>query len=239
MTDEYVDGVESSENLYSGGAETDIEVAEVPSWLQLGVIVSDGSGSMRLNLPDLDESLEGMPSKTKAEAAASATRAFLDRMNAGGKKQQFTLGWIAFSDRATIKHAPMAVDELRSKGSFDPTAGGSGGTQIWAGLEAAAEMVAKWQASPRYPDTPMTAVVVLLTDGEDGNPARTLEAAEKLKTLPHTRLCGCFFATKGTPSKGAEFLRRIVSEPESENFTLVYDAEALRNFFHASITAVD
>jgi len=239
MTDERVAPLDDSEDLGRSDDAFMPEVDEVPGWLQLGVIVSDGSGSMLLELEEPDESLADLVT-TKAAAANSATLGFLDRMEAGRKKQQFSLAWVSFNDRVTDQQPPTDVDRLRSAagGNFDPTKQGSGGTRIWTGLEAAANMVEQWQASPKYEGIPMSAVIVLMTDGEDADTAKTIEVANRIKELPNTRLAACFFATKGQPSRGAEFLRRIVTQPEGQHFKQVYDAEALRDFFHASVTAV-
>src|SRR5262249_33495937 len=149
----------------------------------------------------------------------------LDRMEGSRKVHQFSLGWVSFSDAVTETVKPASVEELRSRADFDPTRLGAGGTQICKGLEAAAEMVEDWQRAPRYPGVPMSAVVVLMTDGEDRDPQQTRQAAERIKALPHTRLAACFFATKGAPATGADLLRDIVSPPEGQNFKQVYDGE--------------
>ena len=212
-------------------------IQAVPAWLQLGVIVSDGSLSMTEELPQADESL-GVRSQTKAEATDAATSHFLDRMQASDNKRQFSLAWISFNSVVTDTEGPTEVDTLSKRTSFDPTANGTGGTSIGSALEAAAGLVEAWRAKPRYEGVPMSAVVVLMTDGEDGDVQRTIKAAQRVIQLPNTRLAACFFATKGRPSPGADFLRQIVSPPVGQNFKQVYDGEALRDFFHASVSAV-
>lgn len=239
MPDEYLENdLRAPETSLSDDEPELPAVAVVPSWLQLGVIVSDGSGSMLSPLPEPDNSIEGDASITKAAAANRATANLLDRMAGSRKKAQFNLGWVSFNDKATDAREPSDAKTLRGTGSFDPTAKGPGGTRIWTGLEAAEDMVTKWFAAPEYEDIPMSAVVVLMTDGEDGDPTKTRAVAERIKSLPNTRLAACFFATRGQTSQGADFLRGIVTPPEEQYFRQVYDAEALRDFFEASVTAV-
>jgi hypothetical protein len=217
-----------------GTTEEIRDVAEAPAWLQLGIIVSDGSSSMTLPVGAEGEEIPGLAPETKAAAANRATLGFLDRMQAGRKKANFSLGWISFNDSVTDTIGPMSADHLRDVGAFDPTAKRTGGTQIWTGLDAAARMIEDWRANPPYSDLPMSAVVVLLTDGEDGGQAKTVEVANRLKGMPNTVLAGCFFATKGGSMNGADFLQRIVTSPR--HYKNVYTAEDLRDFFHASVT---
>src|SRR5205814_2090383 len=86
------------------GEEEIGEVAEAPTWLQLGIIVSDGSPSMTLHVgTDEKEEVPGLDPETKAAAANRATLGFLDRMQAGRKKANFSLGWVSFNDGVTDK----------------------------------------------------------------------------------------------------------------------------------------
>lgn len=45
-----------------------------------------------------------------------------------------------------------------------------------------------------------------------------------------------FFATKGRPSSGPDFLKTICTDPV-RFYRTVYDAQTLRKFFEASMTA--
>lgn len=207
------------------------------AWRQLGVIVSDGSGSMTDLLAEEDDSLEGvqLPARTKAAAADMATRELLNRMQKSRKEPQFEFAFVSFHDRVSDTRPAQTVGALLSTGGFDPTAKGSGGTHIWTGLEASVKIVEDWLRGGDD-DVPKSAVVMVMSDGVCADPNKTLEVANRLKALPNTDLAACFFATKGQASSGARLLQGIVSDPQL--YETVFDAEQLRKFFLASMTAV-
>lgn len=217
---------------------TDSPLTEVPfappAWRQLGVLVNDGSESMTWDLDEPDASLEGMPARTKAAAVDVAVRELLNRMKTGRKATNFSFSFITFNDKVTEERPPQELLSISTTASYDPTANGTGGTAIATGLDAAGRIVEDFMRGDDGLDVPSSAVVVVLSDGEDGDQGRTMAVAQRLRELPNTVVAACLFATKGGSSSGARLLQGIVSEPRL--YQTVYSAEQLREFFHASIT---
>lgn len=216
-----------------------VDLQDVPisarAWNQVGIFVGDGSQSMTLPFAEEDESLgDLLPSRTKAAAVDTATREVLNRLKASRKAANFSIGFVYFNSAVTDERAPVDVLSIATTDSFDPTAKGIGGTRIHIGLDAAARMIESYMHAEAAGDVPISAVVIVLSDGEDAEPERTIDAARRLKDLPNTDLAACLFATKGQPAKGGALLQSIASSPAL--YQTVYSAEQLRDFFHASIT---
>lgn len=205
-----------------------------PSWRQLAVLVNDGSLSMTWDFQEPDDSLEGvLPVRTKAAAVEGAIKDLLNRMKSGHKAANFSFAFVNFNERVTEERAPRDLIDISTTDSFDPTAQGTGGTLIHTGLEAAGRIVEDFLAQPS--DLPLSAVVVVMSDGEAADPEETLAMGERIKALPNTQIAACLFATKGKPAKGAQLLQALASEPRL--YQTIYDAEQLRAFFHASVTS--
>lgn len=205
-----------------------------PSWTQLAVIVADGSGSMTEDLKEPDASLDGIvPVRSKAVAVDVAMRELINRLASGSRAANFHLGYVAFNDGVSEERAPRELLSVVASESFDPTAAGTGGTEISTGIDAAAEMVHAFQEQATD-GVPISAVVLVLSDGEDHHPERTMEAAARLKEISNASLAACLFSTKNAEPKGAQLLQAIVSEPRL--YQTVFTAQQLRDFFHASIT---
>lgn len=223
--------------MYEAESNPEPEVPDPISWVQLAVMVNDGSGSMTLEFAEPDGSLEGVaPSRTKAAAVESALREFLNRMKDSAKARNFCFSFVSFNDNVTDRRPPRGLDEISTGESFDPTANGIGGTAIHRGLDAAGEIVTQFMQEAKAREVPASAVVVLMSDGEErDDPAKTADSAERLKGLLNTELAACLFATKDQPAEGGRLLEAIVSEPQL--YQRVYNTEQLRSFFHASITA--
>lgn len=216
-----------------------LDLDEIPissrAWNQLGIFVGDGSQSMTLPFAEEDDSLTGLlPVRTKAAAVESATKDVLNLLKASRKAANFTMGFVYFNSAVTDERPPKDVVDIATTDSYDPTARGIGGTRIHAGLEAATRMIEAYVQSVGHGEVPVSAVVIVLSDGEDGAPDQTIAAADRLKAMPNTELAACLFATKGQPAKGGELLQAIASA--SHLYQTVYNAQQLRNFFHASVT---
>jgi uncharacterized protein YegL len=205
-----------------------------PTWRQLGVLVLDGSGSMGSPAAGDARSEVQLPTRSKAAAVDAAVRKLLSRLHASGRAANFVLAFVAFSDRVTDERPARDILDIPATDSFDPMSKGTGGTAIHVGLEAAQRIVEQFFRDETESGLPVSACVVVLSDGETGAPMSTIDAANRLKELPNTSLAACFFATKGQTSQRADLLESLVSEPRL--YQDVYDAEALRKFFHASLT---
>lgn len=213
------------------------EFDAAPEWFQLAVMVNDGSGSMTLEFAEPDTSLEGYGTvRTKAAAVEGALRRLIVDVRNGHSPQNYHFSFISFNDRVTDRRPPRPLGEVSDSDSYDPTAHGTGGTAIHSGLEGAADIVDAYLQFAAKSELPVSAVVVLMSDGEErDDPARTAAAAERVRGLPNTTLAACLFGTKGQPSVGKALLESIVSSPEL--FQQVYSAEELRRFFRKSVTA--
>lgn len=205
------------------------------SWKQTGILVGDGSGSMTLPLAEEDDSA-GLPARTKGAAVDAAVKGFFAQMETSSVRSNFAFGSVAFDDKTTNEEAPEPLAEIDHLGrSFDPTTHSvTGGTSIYAGLEAAYQMSREWlDAQPGR--LPVTAVIAVLTDGECSNPQRTMEVAERIKREePRVSIAAGMFATKGSGTPGAPLLQAIATEPRL--YAVVYSADQLRAWFHASLT---
>jgi len=205
------------------------------TWNQVGIFVGDGSQSMTLPFAEPDNPLaDFLPTRTKAAAVETATREVINLLKVSRKAANFTLGFIYFHSDVTEERPPQDVLKIATADSFDPTAKGTGGTRIHTGLDAAVRMIETYMRSQEHGDVPVSAVVVILSDGEDGQPEKTIAAAQRLKALPNTDVAACLFATKGEPAAGGELLQALASSPRL--YQTVYSTQQLRDFFHASVT---
>jgi uncharacterized protein YegL len=207
-----------------------------PAFVQLAVMVNDGSGSMQLAFAAPDASLEGFaPASTKAAAVDAATRDLLARMKASASAANFWFSFVSFNDTVTDRRPPERLLQISTDRSYDPTAHGVGGTAIHSGLAAAASIVEEFMSQQATEETLASAVVVVMSDGEErDDPVKTAEAATRLREMANTQVAACLFATDGQASHGEPLLESIVSEPRL--YQRVYNTEQLRAFFHASVT---
>jgi len=216
---------------------TAIELPEgmvAPATREQGIVaVLDGSASMLDTVHETGETFAGMSPRTKAAAATVACNGVLSRLQASQRKAAFSLGYVAFNDYVAVQRPIVPLLNVPDTDDFDPTANGTGGTCIWAGLEQGYDQIVNWRQA-RSGTLHVSNVVLLMSDGMCSDPARTVAAAAKLKEIPDTTLAACFFKSVGDPSDGARLLQSIVSKPDL--FREVHDAEQLRNFFLASIT---
>lgn len=194
---------------------------------QLGIFVIDGSSSMTEKIN---------ASITKAQATNKATREVLTRFKAGRKQDFFSFAVVTFDDRAQTKLGATAAAQVDDNASYDPLQGHGGGTFIGGGLEEAGKIANGFLASAR-PDIPTSAVIVVLSDGACGNPTRTKQIADQIKQNKKITICAAYFGVKGQSGSGVlETLEEIASDPVIGCKT-VYDAETLRAFFIASVSA--
>lgn len=208
------------------------------TWYQLGVLVIDGSGSMTLPYAgDEEASLAGGAVRTKAEAAEEALKMFVDRMIHSRNAPNFGLSFVFFNDAVTHEREPTKVEDLDENAPYNPTAYGTGGTAIHSGLDAAVAMIERFMRDGAALEIPLSAVVVLMSDGEEQHdPAKVRAAAERIKALPKTDLTSCLFATKGQPAVGEPLLQEVASGPDF--YQRAYSTEQLRKFFEDSLFTV-
>jgi uncharacterized protein YegL len=208
------------------------------AWYQLGVLVIDGSASMtEMYGEDHEVTLAGGAARTKAEATDDATRKFVDRMRGGRNAPNFGLAVVYFNDNVTHERQPMKMLDLDPAASYNPTTYGTGGTAIHTGLDAAARIIERFRQEGAALEVPLSQVVVVMSDGEDNrDPAAAQAAANRIKALPETKLCSCLFATRGGGAPGEPLLQGMATGLQF--YQRIYDTEALRKFFEASVTTV-
>lgn len=200
------------------------------TWIQLGVLVNDGSGSMTETYVDPEGG-----QMTKAEAVDEAVTGLVERLQTSRMASNFRISVVAFNEVVTDHMAARPVKDVPLSASYNPTDHGIGGTAIHRGLDAAHQIVSQFFAAEQVREVPVSAVVVLLSDGEErDDPDKTKAAAARLKELPNTHLAASLFSTGGA-SEGEALLEEIVSEPRF--YKRVHGREELRKFFTASVTA--
>jgi curved DNA-binding protein CbpA len=194
---------------------------------QLGIFVLDGSGSM------LFESPKG---GTKGGVVNTAIRDVFARFQISDRRDNFLFALVSF-DTAAKEILPVTLaSSTDSHSSYDPTVGHGGGTFVGAGLKEA-QRIAETFLAQADPAIPASVVIIALTDGECGNPSRTLEIATKVKENSKITLCATHFATKGQSNPAAQDLLRQIVSDSSTGYLTTYDAESIRKFFEASVTA--
>lgn len=206
---------------------------EVPrQFSQLGVIVADGSGSMK-------EPAAG--NITKAQATNNAIRELFTRFKVSRVAKNFTFAVVTFDDKAKIRLPPTQVGpELDDNGDYDPTQGHGDGTCIYRALEEAERLVNEFLRNAPEGGVPHSAVILVMSDGLCSDPARTRQVADRIKNGPFAAkvtICTTLFATIGNPDPaGEQLLRELASDPVM-GYKTVYDGETLRGFFERSISA--
>lgn len=208
------------------------------AWYQLGVMVIDGSGSMALPYAgDEEVGLGGGGVRSKAEATEDALKTFVVRMQQSHNAPNFGLSFVFFNDEVTHERKPVVVPELDPNSRYDSTAYGVGGTAIHSGLDAATLIIEAFMREGAALEIPLSAVVVLMSDGEErDDPVKVAAAANRIKALPKTKMTSCLFATQGQPAVGETLLQEVASAPEF--YQRAYSTEQLRKFFEASLTTV-
>lgn len=197
---------------------------------QLAITVLDGSGSMT-------EAAAG--NIAKADAANGAIRDMLTRFKAGSAIANFTFAVITFDDESHVRLAPTEGPLVDDNADYNPLHGHGGGTRIHAALEAAEQMIGSFLAAAPANGVYHSAVVLLMSDGECADPARTRQVAERLKQRFDGRLtiAATLFATIGKRDAAGEALLREVATDPVRFYKTVYDGETLRGFFEASASA--
>lgn len=197
---------------------------------QLGVRVGDGSVSM-------SSPAERAGAGSKASEVNLATRELLTRLKASRRRQNFSFAFVDFNDSVSHWTDATPIATIDDNGDFDPTSHGTGGTFVGAGLLKAEEIAERFLGQSS--DVQSDVVLLVLTDGECSDPQRTEEIARKIKQNPKITIACAFFATLGqAASAGPDLLKRICTDA-SRHYKTVYNAEALRDFFLASMTAAN
>ncbi len=208
-----------------------INVTPAPTFNQLGILVLDGSGSM--NEPISDEN-------TKAQAVNKAVREIFGRLRRSTKAKNFSLSVVTFDQNAQLHTPVTAATDVDENGNYDPTQNHGGATNIATGLLEAKRVAGEFlRSAPR--GVPTTVVIVLMSDGRDGDggvgdPAETLRIAEDIKRNQAITICSTYFAGEGARIPQEEENLKLLASNSASNYKPAYDLESLRNFFFGSLS---
>lgn len=215
-------------NMRERGRTVDVGVVVAPqTFSQLGILVLDGSGSMA-------EPSAGKISK--AQAVNGAVREMLTRFSVSRHKRNFSFAVVTFDESATVHTRVTAAADIDDNADYDPIRDHGGGTNIGAGLRQAQRIAEDFlRTAPQ--DIPSSVVIIVMSDGADGNAPETMRVAEEVKRNPAVTICTTFFAEVGSPNPEAQDHLRAMASYPATGFKTVYDAETLRKFFIASVSA--
>lgn len=195
---------------------------------QLGILVLDGSGSMEDPAPG---------NVTIAKAVEGGLMEMFNRFNVSKKKQNFSFACIKFDNTPTVTLEPIAFDfNTLMNTNFDPLEGKGGQTYTNLALEQAKEMAEKFLQNPPEPGIPHRVLILLMSDGNSHAPEKTIEVSTEIKKNVDIEIACAYFGTVGNNDPDAQKLLKEVASSATK-FTTVYDGEALRNFFVASLSA--
>lgn len=195
---------------------------------QLGILVLDGSGSMEGPAPG---------NVTIAKAVEGGLMEMFNRFNVSKKKQNFSFACIKFDNTPTVTLEPIAFDfNTLMNTNFDPLEGKGGQTYTNLALEQAKEMAEKFLQNPPEPGIPHRVLILLMSDGNSHAPEKTIEVSAEIKKNVDIEIACAYFGTVGNNDPDAQKLLKEVASSATK-FTTVYDGEALRNFFVASLSA--
>jgi hypothetical protein len=207
-----------------------MNVAIVPagrSFSQLGILVLDGSASMA-------EEADGRISK--AQMVNVAVREMLTRFRRSPYRQNFFFAVVGCGDQASV-HTPVTPAEQMDDGAdYNPTRHHGGRTDIGAGLREA-QRIARQFLHGAPGDLVSSVVIVVVSGGVDGNPARTLRIAREIWRDPSITICTTYLAAPGDADREtADRLRALASDPAT-GFQTISGPDALREFFIACVAS--
>ncbi len=173
---------------------------------------------------------------SKAQAVSAAVREMLTRMSVSRHMRNFYFAVITFDGQARV-HTPVTpVADVDDNADYDPMRGHGGGTNIGAGLREA-QQIAEGFLRTAPDDLPASVVIVVLSDGLDFDPTGSMRLADEIRNNPRITICSTYFAEVGALEPAAQdHLRALASNP-GIGFKTIYDAETLRKFFLASVSA--
>ena len=198
---------------------------------QLGILVLDGSGSM---------SEQTAQHISKADAVTQAVNDLFSRCKQSRNKNNFSFAIVNYDHRSIVKMQPTPVKDVDDHGDYNPMEGLGGATYISKGLEDAEKIAKDFLSQSQEGGLARSVVIVIMTDGVDMTEAETISVANRLKKMSKVFVSGCFFETLGADSKDmqkcADYVKKLCTD--ETKFSMVSTAEALRNFFEASMSNV-
>ena len=198
---------------------------------QLGILVLDGSGSM---------SEQTALHISKADAVTQAVNELFSRCKQSRNRNNFSFAIVNYDHRSIVKMKPTPVKDVDDHGDYNPMDGLGGATYISKGLEDAENIAKEFLSQSQDGGLKRSVVIVVMTNGVDMTEAETTSVANRLKKMNNVFVSGCFFETLGADSKDmhkcADYVKTLCTD--ETKFSMVSTADALRNFFEASMSNV-
>ena len=198
---------------------------------QLGILVLDGSGSMN------EQTAQHI---SKADAVTQAVNDLFSRCKVSRNKNNFSFAIVNYDHRSIVKMKPTPVKDVDNHIDYSPMDGLGGATYISKGLEDAEKIAKDFLSKSQDGGLARSVVIVIMTDGVDMTEAETISVANRLKKMNHVFVSGCFFETLGADAKDmqkcADYVKTLCTD--ETKFSMVSTAEALRNFFEASMSNI-
>lgn len=240
-------GFRSGDDIYiqdNGARETVTEPAyedigdmpDIQSFHQLGILVLDGSGSMKQ---------EGAGKLSLANHVNRGTREFIDKFKGSSQAVNMSLAVITFDDNAILHTVPTPLKTIDSLADYTPTNGHGGNTNIGKALEMAEELALQHFTGPDNGNIPCLASIIVMSDGLCQAAQHTRNVADRIKKNSFhqqgfLKICTSFFQnTQIAPAKGEsakKLLQEIASTPQLHTVSSDYDQ--LRAFFIGSMSAI-
>jgi len=207
------------------------KVTQPRTFHQLGILVLDGSGSMKEGQSSVKISL--------AQSVSNAVRNTFSRFKESAYVNNFSFAVVYYDDAAKVEVDITDAKQLNDNRAYDPTTGMGGTTSIAAGLKEAKILSDKFLAVQTEGSIKRSVVVVVLSDGLDMTQSETASIANTLKSNPSITITSVFFETLGgnpdEMQEAAKFLKGLCSDP-IDGFTKTSDPEKIRTFFIASVS---
>ena len=200
------------------------------AYKQLGVLLLDGSGSMKMNTPELI---------TKAEAVSKSVSEFFEKMKQSTISNHFCFAIVNFAKTSQRMLDITETDKLDTNAKYNPVIDETGiETYLYTGLEEAEKIIKPFMEAKD--DCIRSVVLVIMTDGMDMDMDKAKTTMRQLKETYGDKLTvtASFFNTMGLreneKKKIMDFLGELVTDPSK--CRKITSGEELRTFFIASMT---
>jgi len=203
------------------------EVTESKTFHQLGILILDGSGSMKAE-GDLKTSL--------AENVNLAVKEFFTYFKGSSIVNNFSIAVITFDDKAILQTPLTPLADIDDFGDFNPLNNHGGGTNMGSALELAEKVASDHLNSPEAQSVPHDVKFIVMSDGLCQHPDDTRRIAQKIKEHSKVTICSALFIQRGSSNDPAKsLLLEIASAPNLYKTT--YSEQDLRKFFISSMSA--
>ncbi len=209
-----------------------IAFSQAKTFNQLGILVLDGSGSMKVKSKGF---------KTLAEHVETAVTQFVDWFKTYSSiKSNISLAIVTFDDIAKEHTSITPIVDMDSSRSFNPILEHGNGTEITHALEEAYRIAQQHLNHPEAANIPHSVVILLMSDGLTNRAEQAIQTAEEIKQNPKITICSTYFenphpTAEEFKNEAINVLKGIASGPEYYRDTA--DAEELRQFFISSVSA--